>query len=105
MCRLPQGHCGICDVLVDGKRTVACVAKCPKKDVTIEYAKLPMRKKASQGNSPKQTKARGPAGGATVEEEEGETPAQLEDRLEAQLRREAEELQAEKGSPFGWPFK
>ena len=94
-----EGHCRVCDVLVDGRRVPACVAKAPKGSCTIEYGiprgSVKPTKRAAPARS--RSPSRGPA--RAEEEEEEESPAEKQLRLQQQLM--GEMAGKKKNS---WPF-
>lgn len=117
-----EGTCRICDVVVDGERVPACIAKCPKRDVTIEYRGV-KTKKVTQGRvqpsglaasfgaavtaageaGPAAAKAASePQAAQAADQDETAPPAlSLEERLAAQLLSENAAAAKKKG---GWPF-
>lgn len=91
-----EGHCGVCDVMVNGKRAVACVAKAPAADCVIEYGgAVPARKAKAARPRPKASGGGAAAGKAAAE-------AQAEASLQQRLAAEIEASNSKKKG--GWPF-
>uniref|UniRef100_A0A7S4I939 2Fe-2S ferredoxin-type domain-containing protein n=1 Tax=Prymnesium polylepis TaxID=72548 RepID=A0A7S4I939_9EUKA len=89
-----EGTCRICDVKVNGRMLPACVAKMPKKDITIEY--FPQGK----------TAAAAPAPAPAADAMEGVVvPMSLEDKLRAEMEEKKAAKKQQSGAPAFPSFK
>lgn len=96
-----EGHCGICDVMIDGRRVPACVAKAPKKDCVIDYA--PESAPPRPAPKTKKSAASAPTAAATPAAAPVESDEERIARLQRQLMGEAAANSQQK-KKSGWPF-
>lgn len=95
-----EGTCRICDVKVNGRLAPACVAKMPKKDVTIEFYPngVPTsERQAARGGGVQGTVV--PTGEPAVDPAM-QRKQSLEERLRAEMEAEAAEKAAQKKPAF-----
>ena len=124
-----KGTCHICDVNVDGSPTPACIAKMPKKDITIEYRDVSAAGAYAKAalKADREARMAAKAGGASpaatqgkvtptapfgnpfqmpnpFEQQKAEAAAQKLSSLEQRLKDENAAKKSAASSKGGWPF-